>query len=527
MHKLILLLIVLAQLSAACVLRQPQTIVITATFSPSEAGTAIPSTIDLPPSPLPLPTSTPPPTLALPEGTLIEPTPNPTRALAAVAFSDSYTVASGDTLFAIAAANGVSIDTILSLNDIPNPDSLIVGQVIRLPDQPREEGSAFKIVPDSRLVRAPGSRDFDVEAFVQSQPGFFKNATDEVDDVAYSGAQLVQRVSLEYSVDARLLLALVEHRTHLLTNSSPSQRSKDFALGAPAYANGIERKGLYLQLAWAADQLNYGYYGWLERGLTSVEFTDGARLLFAPTLNAGTVAVQFMLSQNVDRPAWERSVGRDGLYRTYAALFGDPFVGATEPLVPPVLAQPTLTFPFPSGQTWYFTGGPHGGYGSGSSWSAVDFAPPDDITTVDSSCYVSQFYATAVASGVIARIAEGTVILDLDGDGDESTGWTILYLHIAARDRIQAGTLVQAGDEIGHPSCEGGFSNGTHMHIARRYNGEWIPVDCDGCGRPPLVMSGWAFYGIPDWEYQGGMNRGVESRVADQGRNTTENRIRW
>jgi murein DD-endopeptidase MepM/ murein hydrolase activator NlpD len=140
---------------------------------------------------------------------------------------------------------------------------------------------------------------------------------------------------------------------------------------------------------------------------------------------------------------------------------------------------------------------------------------------VTSSCYVSQFFATAVAPGVIARTAEGVVILDLDGDGDESTGWTILYLHMAAQDRVQAGTVVQAGDKIGHPSCEGGVSTGTHMHIARRYNGEWIPVSCnDACApgivRPALVMSGWTFYGLPDQLYQGGMLKQGDRRVADQ-----------
>jgi hypothetical protein len=35
---------------------------------------------------------------------------------------------------------------------------------------------------------------------------------------------------------------------------------------------------------------------------------------------------------------------------------------------------------------------------------------------------------------------------------------------------------VKTGDRIGHPSCEGGAANATHVHIARRYNGEWIPA---------------------------------------------------
>ncbi|MEO8394982.1 MAG: LysM peptidoglycan-binding domain-containing protein [Chloroflexota bacterium] len=494
----------------ACALQQPETIVITATF-PAAPSNGLPT---------------------LPQGTPIQPTDNPARPSLPPTGAQDYTVESGDTLSAIANANGLTVDTLLSVNNLSNPDNLLIGQVIHLPAAPTQEGSAFKILPDSRLVRAPGSSKFDVQAFINQQPGFLRNATDMINNVSTSGAQVVQRIALEYSVDPRLLLALLEYKSKLLSNPSPTDTEKNYALGAPVSISGNDRHGLYFQLAWAADQLNYGYYGWNLTGLTTVAFIDNSRILFARSLNAATVGVQYLLSQNSDYPTWQQAVGENGFYRTYINLFGDPFAGALASIIPDNLQQPTLTFPFPSGVTWYFTGGPHGGWGDGSAWSAVDFAPPDDITTVTSSCYVSQFFSTAVAPGVIARTAEGVVILDLDGDGDESTGWTILYLHMAAQDRVQAGTVVQAGDQIGHPSCEGGVSTGTHMHIARRYNGEWIPVSCnDACApgivRPSLIMSGWTFYGLPDQLYQGGLLRQGERRVADQGRNDPANQVNW
>ena len=46
----------------------------------------------------------------------------------------TYTVQSGDELRHIAAKYDVSITILLELNDIPNPDSLRIGQVLRLPD---------------------------------------------------------------------------------------------------------------------------------------------------------------------------------------------------------------------------------------------------------------------------------------------------------------------------------------------------------------------------------------------------------
>jgi len=102
-------------------------------------------------------------------------------------------------------------------------------------------------------------------------------------------------------------------------------------------------------------------------------------------------------------------------------------------------------------------------------------------------CNVSGDWVTAVTEGLIVRSDRGAVIQDLDGDGYEQTGWTILYLHLSEWERIEEGTWVSAGDLIGHPSCEGGFSNGTHLHIARRYNGVWI----DAVGSVPFILSGY------------------------------------
>ena len=499
----------------ACVRLQPDdTLVVTATVA---AQTAQPAQTQIPAVIPPL------------EGTLINPTPNPPRDIGVSPGGGEYVVRAGDSLSGIAFQAGVSLDALLAVNDIANPDNLEIGQVIRLPDTPTTFGSDFKIVPDSRLVRAPGSSTFDVFAFVERQPGYIRTATDIVNESVLTAAQIVQRVSLEYSVDARLLLALLEFHAQWLTNPNPADDVKTYPMGAPASPFGFDRNGLYRQLTWAADQLNAGYYGWKGRGLTTLEFEDGARLQFAPGLNAGTVAVQYMLARYNTLGVWQAQVAATGLYRTYVSYFGDPFREAVEPLVPPELAQPQLAFPFPSGQTWYFTGGPHGGWGSGSAWAAIDFAPPDDLTTVSSGCYVSANFATAVAAGVIARTDEGTVVLDLDGDGDESTGWTILYLHMAGQDRIGVGTNVGVGDRIGRPSCEGGFSTGTHMHIARRYNGEWIPAYCETCAepRPAFNLSGWTVVGYTNQEYQGYMVRGNEQRFAEQGRTSPENNVSW
>jgi murein DD-endopeptidase MepM/ murein hydrolase activator NlpD len=184
---------------------------------------------------------------------------------------------------------------------------------------------------------------------------------------------------------------------------------------------------------------------------------------------------------------WRRAVSEGGLYVTYYDLFGYSFDYAVEPLLPPDLAQPEFRLPFEDGVAWVFTGGPHGGWDNGSAWAALDFAPASN----EPGCNLSDEWVVAMADGPIVRVGDGAVVQDLDGDGLEQTGWTIFYMHIETRDRVRVGDTLNAGDKVGHPSCEGGYSTGTHVHIARKYNGEWIPAD----GPLPVVMDGWVSHG--------------------------------
>ena len=103
----------------------------------------------------------------------------------------------------------------------------------------------------------------------------------------------------------------------------------------------------------------------------------------------------------------------------------------------------------------------------------------------------------------LVRSGVDGVVLDLDGDGNERTGWVIYYLHLASEGRAPAGKDLRAGDPIGYPSCEGGRVTGTHVHIARKYNGEWMLAG----GVLPFVLDGWiAHDGVA--AYKGTLTRG-------------------
>ena len=451
----------------------------------------------------------------------------------------THTIAAGDTLTRIAERYNLSISALLKANDLPNPDHLEVGQVIHLPAAPVDYTPSPALLPDSRLVRTAGAFRFDVERFLRSQPGPLHRMTlmtptrladgsQRSDQL--TGSQIIERVSREYSVDARILLAFIEHYAGLVTEGGADEERQLYPLLPPDPSSGRLRAGLYSQLSWLADQLNKGYYDRKYRGATILETAEGERLFYHSELEAGSVALQFAVARLSGAGAWEADAGEDGVMATYRRLFGGPFEDARE-TAPADLKQPELTLPFPRGDPWRFTGGFHGGWGNGSAWSAIDFAPPDDAEA--SWCYTSNFPTTAVARGLVARLGDGVVVLDLDEDGDEGSGWTILYLHVSPHEALRQGQIVEAGNILGYVSCAGGFSTATHLHIARRYNGEWLPADCNRCpagaGAPPFVMSGWKVVGLGSQLYQGFLVniRDNRSVIAEQGRHTDVNTISW
>lgn len=434
-------------------------------------------------------------------GTLVlSPTPDPPRIQPTLRVEvENYTVQTNDTLASIARQYGVDINSLMAANQITDPNFLMVGQVLTIPPPaPQAAGTQFKIIPDSELVYSPSNASFEIGSFIQPWNGYLFRYTEQVDGLDYSGAQIVRRIAQEYSVNPRLLLTVLEYQSGWVTMSNPPSNYIDYPMG---YYNAWY-KGLYRQLAWAANELNRGYYLWKANGLYAYGLADGGMVVAGATINPGTAGVQYLMSLlSYSRTDWDRAISSEGVAAVYQRFFGYPFDYSLEPLVPPGLLQPALRLPFETGTVWSFTGGPHGGWGDGSAWAALDFAPPGEPL----GCVISEAWVTAVADGLIVRSANGEVVQDLDGDGLEQTGWTILYLHLDQYERVNVGSYLRAGERVGHPSCEGGVSYATHMHLARRYNGEWIAAD----DALPFNLEGWVSEGT-GIEYDGYLRKGEE-----------------
>lgn len=404
-----------------------------------------------------------------------------------------YYTQAGDVLPVIAARFGVDPGEIMSPDPLLDQDLLPPNQLLVIPHRLANTTSNVKILPDSEVVFSPSAINFDIRTFVQEAGGYLSKYREWLGSTQWtSGADIVYRVALENSINPRLLLSLLEYQSGWVYGQPANLALTDYPLGKI----DLQQKGLYSQLTWAVNHLSTGYYGWREGLITEIKFADGVTARLAPDQNAGTIALQYYLAQFYDTQQWLLAMDQaQGMPALFERMFGNPWLRAleVEPLYPPDLKQPEMILPFFVGQIWAYTGGPHGAWEKTGARAALDFSPGREKP----GCVKSDAWVLAMAAGQVVRSGNGVVVIDLDGDGSEQTGWAILYLHIESKGRIPLGTWVETGDLLGHPSCEGGISTGTHVHIARKFNGEWIPA----AGPLPFNLDGWiAFAGQGPYE---------------------------
>lgn len=421
----------------------------------------------------------------------VEPTPTipasiPTQAAKIQYEKDApilYYAQSGDSIGVLAVRFGVEVTDITSTAPIPAEGFIPEGQLLLIPSRLEETSSRLKLLPDSEVVNSPSSIDFDMNAFVNEAGGFLASYQEYVyGNGVMSGADIIKKIALEFSIHPRLLLTLLEYESHWVYDAPENEFRLQFPLGLQEEG----RVGLYRQLETAAGMIETGYYGWREGTMVVLTFPDGTVLRLASELNCGTVGLMSYYAQKFNFENWAAVLyGQDGILGTYQNMFGDPWVTAQdyEPLFTPDVLQPELILPFQENIIWSMTVGPHAAWGAADVRAALDFAPPSSAP----GCETNYAWVVASAAGLVVRSENGTVVLDLDGDGYEQTGWNLIYLHIASWSRVPVGTWVEKGDKLGHPSCEGGIATGTHLHFVRKYNGEWVPAE----GPLSFNLEGW------------------------------------
>jgi len=431
--------------------------------------------------------STPAPTSAItPEGPLLE-------------GYIYYLTQQGDTLPGLAKRFNVPEDAILIPTPLDSESLLPVGMPLQIPYR-LEDYLPYNtnILPDSEVIYGPSVGDFDTIAYIESAGGFLASYEEDVKEQTLSGPEIVNLVAVETSTNPRLLLAFLEYQSGWVFSFPPGADTDPYPIGFGATLD----TGLYKELMITARILAQGFYGWRDGSRLRLSFYGGESARLAPELNAGSTAIMALYASLYPQDVWEPHLyGENTFLDFYWEMFGDyaSRAAAVEPYLLHTTEEPELMLPFAPGEEWSFTGGPHITWQTGTPRGAVDFAP----VSGEGPCVTSAWWATAAAPGLVVRSERNVVAIDMDGDGDEGTGWVLVYMHIAEQDRPFVGLEVDRDDPIGHPSCEGGNSTGTHIHFARKFNGEWIGVD----DPLPMVLSGWRIY-AGDRRYEGYMQKG-------------------
>ena len=469
------------------------------------------------------PTSTIPPAIATQQSytatvtpvdmpPLIEPTYTPSLDTAPYL----YYAQSGDMIAAVASRFNVEESEITSDADLTKTTLIEPGTLLVIPNRINEATTPnIQIMPDAEIIFSITAADFDVNAYVKDANGYLSDYRDYLGSTGWiTGSDAIERLAIENSINPRMILGILEYESRWVRGQPIDVLHTDFPMGF----NDYRYKGMSVQLVWAINTMAIAYYGWRAGTLTHLEFPDGTRLRIDPRLNAGTVAIQYLFSRLHSQSQWAQIINPDNGYSAmYEDMFGDPWAraDAVNPIFPPALNQPPLVLPFEPNTEWSLTGGPHNAWGqinpeiygvAHSVFAAIDFAP----ASARAGCDPTPTWITAAAPGLVVRSENGVVMVDLDGDGYEQTGWNIMYMHVASKDRVSKGTWLETNDRIGHASCEGGVSTGTHLHFTRKYNGEWVTAD----GPIPFILSGWRVI-AGEKAYEGKLVRGDEVVIAD------------
>lgn len=184
------------------------------------------------------------------------------------------------------------------------------------------------IISDANFRAGENFLETDIQQFLDKQPGPLKGYRETLYEGFQQGAaRSVALASLTAGVNPKVLLALLEVKSKLLSTANPPQSAIDFALGF----DKLDRKGFSQQLKAAAELLSQRWSNFdVNKTALTFTFKDGSTAPVSPLINRGTYAVEATLAFTAGPATWQTQAGLgDGsFYQVYKAYFGDPLDAA-------------------------------------------------------------------------------------------------------------------------------------------------------------------------------------------------------
>ncbi|HEY1013127.1 MAG TPA: peptidoglycan DD-metalloendopeptidase family protein, partial [Herpetosiphonaceae bacterium] len=358
---------------------------------------------------------------------------------------------------------------------------------------------------DIRFTSEPDLTVPAVQALLDAQPGPLKSALIPVGDRNQSVAEVVVGQAYLYSLNPKLLLALLEIQQGLLSNPTPGPEQVDWAM---RFQGEDEKwRGLYPQIRWAARELRRGVRDFPYA--TELVFSDDeVKAPIPPGLNAASYAVARTLARTMTPEEFQRALDENRFVAAYAALFEDPrqplgaLPGPAAPFLTTPLPKPTYVtsffdheFPFLTQNgslvSWWGRRETDISYDGHDGWD-YGLRPPDPIRAAAAGTVVWAGNSDD-GCGVPAR---GVVI-------DHGNGYRTLYWHLSEI-QVSIGQTIGQGEQLGIVGATG-CAFGPHLHFQTQYLGRntdpygWCGAEADPWTQHPMgVASRWLWADRPN-----------------------------
>ncbi len=354
------------------------------------------------------------------------------------------------------------------------------------------------LIADDRFTYAPDFYTAEVQAFLEEQGSVLARSTIPLGDGEDSFAHALVGQCIRYSLNPKVLLALLEVQSGLVRGREGGAEGREVASRLD-YAFGYrqaEWRGLGRQLEWAAYTLAVSFR---REGLVFPRLTDGKRATVPSEANAATRALLRLLAYTADsrRFARLRSSDEGSFVVTYRELFGeDPRMPLESP--PPPAQEPFLWPPYggspvalsyfdheyptfeESGTILTYSGERgHGSYDGHDGWDYALPAGSPVLAAAAGRVVFAGFLDTGCATPA------GLVVLD------HGQGYRTLYWHLEGIE-VAEGQEVRRGARLGTTGSTG-CSSGPHLHLGVEFLGR--DVDPYGwCGSPTTPEDPWAVH---------------------------------